>query len=819
MRQLWQDVKFGARTLAKSPGFAIVAVLTLALGIGAATVIFSLIDSILFHPFSYVDMDRVAYFYIHDPSHPDFDGNPNYTMPDLADFREQNHVFEDIVGMSCQDVLYYRNGGNEGAQQFRGCLITDNTFPFYGVKPLLGRWLTEEDAKPGAPPVFAMDSRRWKSEFNSDPNILGQTFVFDGKAYALVGVMPPRYTLGEGDVWMPVEITHSDIANEGQGLGQPLYFLARGRLKPGVSLAAAAADLNVIAQQLAKVSPKNYPKPFTVTTRNVVDVSIGGFRSMLYSLTGAVVMLLLIACSNIANLLLVRASAREKEMALRATLGATRGRLMRQLIAESIVLSALASAVGIALAYFALKVVVALVPVGSAVPTNVAFGLNLEALWFGVGTAFFATLLCGLAPAIHAVRGELSGRLTGAGKGASGGHRHGKLRAGLVVVEVALSVLLLTGTGLMVRTLFAIERVDLGFNPKNVLSVRVDTPKGRYDTLEGKRNLFEQVIPRIESLPGVIAATETMTIPPYAGIHTEVTVPGKTHSETWVSALDLCSQDYFRTLGITLLRGRLLSEDDVESARHVIVVNQTLVRKFFGDEDPIGQTIKFNVFDQVPDAPHDAYFEIIGVLKDVRNTGLRDSPMPGAFVPYTISGALPRGLLVRTTGDPLAMLETIRRKVWAVDSNVALGQPWSLEGFLKQYFYSGPEFGLAVFGAFAAIGLTLVIIGVFSVMEYTVSLQTHEIGVRMALGAQTGDILRMILRKGAALIAMGVAAGVATSYALARLMASLIWGISATDPATFGAVVVIIALVGLAACSLPATFATRVDPNTALRYE
>src|SRR5579862_5910788 len=247
MRQLWQDVKFGARTLAKSPGFAVVAVMTLALGIGAATVIFSLVDSILLHPFSYLSMDRVTYFDIHDPSHPDFNGRDNYTMPELAEFREQNHVFEDIVGMSCQYVLYSPNGGSEGAQQFRGCLVTDNTFPFYGVKPLLGRWLTEEDAKPGAPPVFAMDSRRWKSEFNSDPNILGQTFVFDGKAYTLVGVMPPRYTLGEGDVWMPVEITHGDIANEQQGLGGlglPLYFLARGRLKPGVSLATAAADLN-----------------------------------------------------------------------------------------------------------------------------------------------------------------------------------------------------------------------------------------------------------------------------------------------------------------------------------------------------------------------------------------------------------------------------------------------------------------------------------------------------------------------------------------------------------------------------------------------
>ncbi len=573
-------------------------------------------------------------------------------MPELADFREQNHVFEDIVGMSCQDILYYRNGGNEGAQQFRGCLITDNTFPFYGVKPLLGRWLTEEDAKPGAPPVFAMDSRRWKSDFNSDPKILGQIFVFDGKPMTLVAIMPPRYTLGDGDIWMPIAMTHSDVFNEQMGL--PLYLQVRARLKRGASPQAAAADLDVIARQLAKVYPKQYPKEFTVTLRSFIDTSVGDFPGMLYALMAAVGMLFLIACSNVANLLLVRATAREKEMALRATLGATRGRLVRQLLVESVVLSALACVAGIALAYFGVKLVVALLPIGAGVPTNAAFGLNARALWFAVGAAIFATLLCGLAPAIHAVRGELSGRLMGAGKGAGGGHRHGKLRAGLVVGEVALSVLLLTGTGLMVRTLFALQHVDLGFDPKNLLWVRVSMPKGRYDTAEGKKLFFEQALARITALPGVAAVTETISIPPYGGLGTEVTVPGKTHSETWVSALDLCSQDYFRTLGITLLRGRLLSEDDVETARHVIVVNQTLVRKYFANEDPIGQTIKFNFFDQLPDAPHDAYFEVIGVVKDARNLGLRDPVAPGAYAPYTVTGAFYRFLLVRTAGDPLS---------------------------------------------------------------------------------------------------------------------------------------------------------------------
>ena len=817
MRQFWQDLNFGARTLAKNPGFTVVAVLTLALGIGATTVIFSAVNSILLQPFTFRDADRITFFYIHDPLHPSDDGRSYYSMPELIDFREQNHVFEDVVGMTCQNVLYSRNGANEGARQFRGCVVTGNAFAFYGVRPLFGRWLTEEDAKPGAPPVFALGYRRWKSQFNSDPKILGTSFVFDGRPATLVAIMPPRYTLGEGDVWMPIALTHNDVINK--QIGIPFYLEARGRLKPGVSPRAAAADLDMIARRLSTVYTKDYPKQFTVVTKSLTDAIVGDFRGMLYALMAAVAMLLLIACSNVANLLLVRATAREKEMALRAVLGATRGRIICQLIAESVVLFGTACVIGCALAYFALKAVVALVPIGAEVPTNAAFGLNGRALWFCLGTAIFATLLCGLAPAVHAVRGELGARLTGAAKGTGGGHRHDKLRSVLVVAEVALSVLLLIGTGLMARTLLALEHVVLGFNPKNVLFVGLAMPEGRYDTAEQKRIFFDQAVARILALPGVVSATQTITVPPFQAIRTDITVPGKSQPERWESILDLCSVGYFRTLEIPLLRGRTISDADIESARHVVMVNQTLARKYFPDEDPIGRTIKFDFLNRLPDAPHDASFEIIGIVRDFRNNGLRDSPMPGAFAPYTITGGGRRSLLLKTSSNPLAMVESVRREVWAIDPNVALADSLSLESLLKEFFYTGPEFGLVTFSAFAAIGLVLVIIEVFTVMKYTVTLRTHEIGVRMALGAQRQDILRMILRKGAILIGAGATTGVALSYALARLMASQVWGVSAVDPATLGAVVAIVAVVGLAACSLPAMFATRVDPNVALRYE
>ena len=815
MASLWQDLRFALRTLRKSTGFSAVAVLTLATGIGATIIMFSAFDAILIEPYPYSNADQLTQFFIHDVTQPREFGRGGFSASELMDFREQNHVFDDMMGYAPIDVLY---SGGGGAQQFDGSWVTGNAFEFHGVKPLLGRWITPDDAKPDSPPVFVMSYRLWNNHFAHDPKIVGTTFTLNGTLTTLIGIMPPRFLVGDRDIWMPISLTHSDMIDPQTGF--PLYFVPRGRLKPGVSLRTAAADLEVIARQLSPIYTKDYPRQFTVLTKTVLDLDVGDFRGMLYALMTAVFLLLLIACSNVANLLLVRATAREKEMAIRASVGASRIRLMRQLFVESFILSGVGCLLGCLLAYFGLKAVVAVLPPGGAgVPINSVFRLNSRALLFAMGIGMLATLLCGLAPALHAVRGELNSRLMGAGKGASAGYRHGKLRVGLVVAEVALSILLLTGTGLMLRTLLALEHTDLGFNPVNVLYARVPMPKGRYDTAEQKRLFYQQALQRIEALPGVVAATETISLPPYGGIRTEVTVPGKTHSESWYSMLDWCSEGYFRTLGLHLMRGRTLSEADVDSARHVVVINELLARTFFKDTDPIGQTIKFNSFDLVPGAPRDAYFEIIGIVGDAKNQGLRDSPMPEAFAPYTITGAFNRSILVRTTADPILMLASVRSQVWAVDPNVALTSTGTLEGYLQRFSYSQPQFGLLTFGAFAGIGLVLVIIGVFSVMAYTVSLQTHEIGVRMTLGAQQSDILRMVLKKGLGLIGAGIVIGVLASFGLTRLMASQIFGVSATDPLTFAAVATVLVIVGLAACYLPARQATEVDPMTALRYE
>jgi len=474
---------------------------------------------------------------------------------------------------------------------------------------------------------------------------------------------------------------------------------------------------------------------------------------------------------------------------------------------------------GCFLAYFGVKEVVARLPVDT-LTQSISIELNLRVLLFAAGVAVLTTFLCGLAPAIHAVRGALQAHLSGTGRGMGAGARHGRLRSALVVGEVALSVLLLAGAGLLMRSLLVLQHVDLGFNPKNILNVELAFPNARYGTAGEKRHFLEQALARVKALPGVEAATVTLGLPPFGSASSDITIPGKTHSQTWDADFELCDQDYFKVLGLPLLKGRLLEQKDVDSAARVIVINQAMERTYFSGEDPIGKTVKFNGLDQVADAPHDAYFQIIGVVPDARNAGLRNEALPQAFMPYSITGVdTDRAILMRTAVAPLSLLPEVRKQIWDVDSNVAISESGTLESYLYRYGYAQPEFSLMALGAFAGIGLMLVIIGVFSVMAYSVSLQTHEIGVRMALGAQPNDILRMVLSRGARLIVAGLAIGLVASVGLTRFLSSEIWGISATDPLTFGAVAVLILAVGLAACAAPSRAATQVDPMVALRYE
>ncbi|HEY6403907.1 MAG TPA: ABC transporter permease, partial [Blastocatellia bacterium] len=445
---------------------------------------------------------------------------------------------------------------------------------------------------------------------------------------------------------------------------------------------------------------------------------------------------------------------------------------------------------------------------------------NLPALLFSLGTAVGSAVLFGLAPAMQTVRKDLVEPLKDASKGAGGGFRRGRMRNALVVFEVALSLVLLSGAGLLMRSFVKLRQVDLGFNPENILVARLPFPRGQYTTAADKQRFFEQLLPRLRALPGVVAATETTTLPPYGGIGSEIDIVGKTHTEQWRAMFQLCSEGYFSTLQLRTILGRTLSETEVNSARKVAVVNQTFVNKFLGNEYPIGRKVKINMLESMPDSPvKDPVFEVIGVISDARNQGLREPPGPEMFVPYTITGAFNRGILVRTSAPPLSLLNDVRREIWAVDRGVALTLTGSLEDFLNRYSYAEPRFSLVLMSVFASVGLTLVALGVFSVIAYTVARQTHEIGIRMALGAGRTDVVRMVLRGGLQLVGLGVGVGLLASFAVTRVIANQIWGVSPRDPLTLGAAVIVVALAGLAACYFPARRATRVDPMVALRTE
>lgn len=810
MGTLLQDLRYAWRGLRKDPGFSLLAVLALSLGIGAVTTIFSVIQNVLLDPFPYAGAQRLVTIQIHDTTQSGRGGRSGFTTPEFLDYVAANHVFDRVIGSTQRDMLYRRAGG--GTEQFDGAETTPNSFEALGVPPLLGRGIGSEDGKPGAPPVFVMSYKMWNKSFNFDPKILDSTFILNGTPRRLVGIMPPRFTWFGADLWVPATLNRGDPAAKTQ------FFFLVGHLKPGVTFAQATADLEVVARHLAVVYPEQYPKKFQVQVQSLAESVVGGFRDTLYILMAAVGMLLLIACGNVANMLLARATAREKEIAVRASLGASRWRLIRQFLIESALLASGGAVLGCVIAYGGMRLLVPRIP-PHTVPDEAVIHLNPMVLLFTLAVSVATVLLFGLAPAVHASRQHLAEALKDTGKGVNGGFRHGKLRAALVVAEVTLSLVLLTGAGLLMRSFFALEQTNLGFDPKNILVARLPLPAGQYKTVEQKRRFFSELLRRLYATPGVIAATETSTLPPYGGIGTEVEIPGKVHTEKWNAIVQIVSEHYFGTLGLRISRGRLLNEIDVNSSRKVAVVNQALVRGFFPGQDPIGRSIQLNILKTLPEPVTDPVFEIVGVVSDAKNRGIQESPMPELFLPYTVTAFGERGILVRTAGDPLRLLDAVRRQIWAVDSNVALTLTGSLEGYLRQFSYAGPQFGLVLLSVFASVGLVLVSIGIYSVISYTVSRQTHEIGIRMALGAGAHNVLGMVLKMGLRLIALGVVLGLAASLAGSRLLASQLFGISPYDPFTIVSVVTLLVGIGLAACYFPARRAMRVDPMIALRYE
>ena len=804
----WHDVRFGWRGLVKRPGFTLLAITALALGAGAATTIFSVINNVLLDPVPYKDAQRLVSIYVQDAARGEQGRRPFFSVPEFLAYQRENHVFEEIFGSIDVDVL---STGGEGAERFSGALVTPNTFRVLGVPPLAGRAITPDDCRPGAPPVFAISYQLWLKRYNRD-SVVGRTMVLNGKPRTLVGIMPPRFSK-HADIWMPAAADPNDPE------GKNRDFVVHARLKPGATLGEAEANLDLIAHRLSRTYPQEYPERFAMRVETRTDAGVAHFRKVLYMLSAAVGLLLLIACSNVANMLLARASSREKEMAVRAALGASRWRIVQQLLVEGLLLATSGAAAGCVMAFAGIQVLAREIPWG-LIPEETMIRIDYRVLLFSVGVAALTAILFGLGPALQAARPGIVESLKDSGKGVSGGFRSGRLRNSLVVLEVGLSVVLLVGAGLLMRTFIALRQTDLGLNPDHILVVRTPLPRAQYRTAAAKQHFFQPLLQRLYGMPGVLAATETSNLPPYGGVPTEIDVPGSMHLEKWHGIYQLCSEGYFPTLGIRFLRGRALSDAEVNDARRVAVVNQTLARKYFGQQDPLGRQIKLVMLATEVEPPvENPVFQIVGVVADVKNQGIQEPVVPEAFIPYTTTWAFERGVLVRTAGDPAAMLNAVRREIWAIDRNVALTLTGSLTDILKQYSYAEPRFSLVLLSVFAGVGMVLVALGVYSVVAYTVSRQTHEIGIRVALGAGRMEVLGMVLRMGGRLVALGVLAGIATSFGLTRLIQNQIWGVSPHDPMTLLAVVLVVSVAGLAACYFPARRATRVDPIVALRHE
>src|SRR6266404_2201130 len=673
-----QDIRFALRNLRKSPSFAIIAAVTLALGIGASTAIFSVIENVLMEPFPYTDASRLVSLQIHDTERNQPGGRAAFIGPEYLDYASQNHVFDRVIANANVDILY-RSG--EGTERFDGNLITPGTFEFMGMPAYLGRIAHPADYEPGAPPVFVMRYKTWVTRFSADPTFINNIFVLNGTQRTLIGIMPPRFGWGGADMWIPHKPSPSSKDN---WYGFPQYWFLLGHLKPGISMRQAESDLTVIAKNLSTIYPKDYPKKFSVQIETLTNLVVGRFRTTLYIVLAAVGLLLLIGCGNVANLLLARATTREKEFAIRSALGANRWRLIRQLLVESLILAIGGAAVGTLLAWGGLKSLVALMP-QDIIPAEAVIRLNTPVLLFALGVGVMTALVFGLVPALKAARKDINDPLRDSGKGISGGFRHGKLRNAVVVLEVMLSLMLLVTAGLLMRSFVALRDVKLGLQPDHVLVARLPLPLDRYKTADQVAGFYRPLLQRLKALPGVVEATETSTLPPYGGIPSEIEIPGKTHAEKWNAMFQLCSEGYFGVVKIQFVDGRSFTEAEVNGARKLAVVNQTFVKKYLGNENPIGRQVRIAQLAEFEDAVKEPTFEIIGLVADAKNRGLQDPPEPEIWVPYTVTGSAFRGILVRTANEPLAMMNAIEHEIWATDANVAVTLTGTLEGYISQF--------------------------------------------------------------------------------------------------------------------------------------
>lgn len=800
-----RDVQYGARGLLKSPGFSLLAVLSLATGVMATTGIYSVLHAVVLDPFPYKNVDRLMSVRVFDPG--GRGGRLGYTVDQFLEIAERSTIFDGVIASTISDVLWTSEGD---PQRLRGNHGTFNTFDVMGVPPLLGRTPTADDARPNADPVVVLGYRFWQRQFGGDPGVLGRQLKLNDTVRTVIGVMPKRFMWRGADVYVPTRFIRGQFV---EGV-RTVHLL--GRLKPGISAAQAETDLRPIIEDLKRQQPKEFPDTWRVSLLPFTETFRSGITRDIWVLFGAVALLLLIACANVSNLLLSRATARQKEMSVRIALGASRARLVRQLLTESFLLALLAGAVGSVLAYAGLPAILAIVP-PDTIPDEAEIAINRSVLVFTLAIAALTSLVCGLAPALHSSRRDLAASMREVSRTLSGSSGQAILRKSLVVAEVALSLMLLVGSSLLIRTFVAMQRVDLGYSPPQLLTLRVPLASQRYPDSTRRVTFFQDLLSRISAIPGVAAAGVNTGLHPLDNMWTAADVAGTAPSPEPVVVHQIDAA-YPAVFGIRVVGGRLLDETDVSARRPVAVVNERFVRSRFEGRPPLGQIVRLpRLKDRPFDLPTDT-FEVVGIVRDVANDGLANPVRPEIYLPFSLAGVSDL-VVVRTTLDPAGLTRAITAQVYAIDRNQPVTNVKTLDAVLAEDEFSTPRFNLILLSVFAAIGLVLAVVGVYGVMATAVAQQRQEIGVRMALGASARSIAMMVLTRGSRLLLAGMAIGLVGSLAAARFLARQVWNVQAFDPIAFTLVCFILLTAGLQACLWPALRASRTDPIIALRTD
>ena len=811
MRTLLTDIRFGLRMLLKSPTVTIVAIVALTLGIGANTAIFSVVNAVLLRSFPYSDPEKLALVWEKRQG-----GRTDQNVINLANFtdwKNQNQVFSDMAVFFDRSLNLTSDGEPE---EVPAQFATSNLFSVLGTNPLLGRAFAADDAKDNQPSVVIISYGLWQRRFGGDRGIVGRQIVLNNRQNTVVGVMPAGFgwhiqrgteASKPADIWVPFQISNELIIRRGR------FASAVARMKPNVTIEQAQSEMSTIAARLEQQYP-DFNKTWSVNVVPLRTQFTGEIRRPLLILLGAVGFVLLIACANVANLLLARASSRRKEIAIRAGMGASRWRISRQLLTESVLLSLIGGLLGVFVAWWGTKALVALSP--PALIDLQRVSVNVPVLLFTLGLSLLTGIVFGFAPALQAARFDLQGALKEGGKnvgGAAGGHH---LRNVFVVTQVALALVLLVGAGLLVKSFTRLQSVEPGFNPQNLLTVRVTLPGSKYDTDQKRIDFFQQAMTQMRSIPGVESVGAINSSPftgLYPGTNVEVfgapPLPPGQELKTGVLVTD---SNYFATMQIPLLRGRLYTQQETTEMRHVVVVNETFVNKNLGGENPLGK--RLTIYMKQENVPT----EIIGVVADSKHLALDQSVEPMVYWPHAELPYSGMTLMLRTSNDANAVAPAARGVIRALDPQQPIGAVATMDQLLS-VSVARARFSASLLTVFSIVALVMAAVGIYGVMSYTVLQRTHEIGVRMALGAQRFDVLKLVVRKGIVLGVAGVAVGLAASFALTRLIATLLFEVTATDKTTFAVVSVGLFLITLLACYVPARRATKVDPMKALRYE